>query len=161
MLGACILSWGTPDMGQPAWIIMVVADVLASSRHQDISNHHVDSAVIMISLEINYFTINIHIDGLVQERRNSIATALELHLSYTNPSIYGKVTMQRSQIGRKVGNPLISIQCSGSFPHNDKPLGLSLPRNNLASTPWGGYAGMPTKSWPFIKCLATKQSGLW
>ena len=27
------------------------------------------------------------IDGLVQERRNSIATALELRLSCTNPSI--------------------------------------------------------------------------
>ena len=28
-----------------------------------------------------------HIDGLVQERRNSIANALELRLSCTNPSI--------------------------------------------------------------------------
>ena len=28
-----------------------------------------------------------NIDGLVQERRNSIANALELHLSCTNPSI--------------------------------------------------------------------------
>ena len=28
-----------------------------------------------------------HIDGLMQERRNSIANALELRLSYTNPSI--------------------------------------------------------------------------
>ena len=28
-----------------------------------------------------------HIDGLVQERRNSIANALELRLSWTNPSI--------------------------------------------------------------------------
>ena len=28
-----------------------------------------------------------HIDGLMQERRNSIANALELQLSYTNPSI--------------------------------------------------------------------------
>ena len=27
------------------------------------------------------------IDGLVQERRNSIANAMELRLSYTNPSI--------------------------------------------------------------------------
>ena len=26
-----------------------------------------------------------HVDGLVQERHNSIANALELHLSYTNP----------------------------------------------------------------------------
>ena len=29
-----------------------------------------------------------HIDGSVQERRNSIANALELHLSCTNPSIF-------------------------------------------------------------------------
>ena len=29
-----------------------------------------------------------NIDGLVQERRNSIANALELRLSYTNPSIW-------------------------------------------------------------------------
>ena len=29
-----------------------------------------------------------HFDGLVQERRNSIANALELRLSWTNPSIY-------------------------------------------------------------------------
>ena len=29
-----------------------------------------------------------YINGLVQERRNSIANALELHLSCTNPSIY-------------------------------------------------------------------------
>ena len=30
----------------------------------------------------------LHIDGLVQERRNSIANALELRLPCTNPSIY-------------------------------------------------------------------------
>ena len=29
-----------------------------------------------------------HIDGLVQERHNPIANALELRLSCTNPSIY-------------------------------------------------------------------------
>ena len=31
--------------------------------------------------------MNDHIDGLVQERRNSSAVAMELRLSYTNPSI--------------------------------------------------------------------------
>ena len=30
---------------------------------------------------------NLHIDGLVQERRNSSALAMELRLSCTNPSI--------------------------------------------------------------------------
>ena len=29
-----------------------------------------------------------HLDGLVQERRNSTVNALDLHLSCTNPSIY-------------------------------------------------------------------------
>ena len=31
----------------------------------------------------------VYIDGLVQERRNSIAKALELRLSCTNPGIKG------------------------------------------------------------------------
>ena len=31
---------------------------------------------------------NSDIDGLVQERRNSSALAMELRLSYTNPSMY-------------------------------------------------------------------------
>ena len=34
-----------------------------------------------------YQNMILHIDGLVQERRNSIANALELRLSCTNPSI--------------------------------------------------------------------------
>ena len=33
------------------------------------------------------YTHNIYIDGLVQERRNSSALAMELRLSCTNPSI--------------------------------------------------------------------------
>ena len=35
-----------------------------------------------------------HLDGLVQERRNSIANALELRLSYTNPSILSYMYQQ-------------------------------------------------------------------
>ena len=34
-----------------------------------------------------------HIDGLVQERRNSSALAMELHLSCTNPPIYESVNL--------------------------------------------------------------------
>ena len=33
------------------------------------------------------FDVYVYVDGLVQERRNSIANALDLRLSYTNPSI--------------------------------------------------------------------------
>ena len=36
---------------------------------------------------ISHIYIYIYVDGLVQERCNSIAKALELHLSCTNPSI--------------------------------------------------------------------------
>ena len=36
----------------------------------------------------NHLDLHRHIDGLVQERRNSIAYALELRLSCTNPSIW-------------------------------------------------------------------------
>ena len=35
-----------------------------------------------------------HLDGLMQERRNSIANALELRLSYTNPSILSYMYQQ-------------------------------------------------------------------
>ena len=35
----------------------------------------------------NYDVIVLHIDGLVQERRNSSALAMELRLSCTSPSI--------------------------------------------------------------------------
>ena len=34
-----------------------------------------------------------YFDGLVQERRNSIANALELHLSFTDPSMYDRKVM--------------------------------------------------------------------
>ena len=36
---------------------------------------------------LKYIYIYIYLDGLVQERRNSIANALELRLSCTNPSL--------------------------------------------------------------------------
>ena len=37
---------------------------------------------------------NYDFDGLVQERRNSIANALELHLSCTNPSTSSEIKQQ-------------------------------------------------------------------
>ena len=50
----------------------------------------VSSTVVMLENLISKWH-NHHIDGLVQERRNSIANALELHFSCTNPSISPKV----------------------------------------------------------------------
>ena len=41
---------------------------------------------LMISADSSTTTV-VHIDGLVQERRNSSALAMELHLSCTKPSI--------------------------------------------------------------------------
>ena len=38
-------------------------------------------------------TMPYHIDGLVQERRNSSALAMELRLSYTTPLIFSRYTM--------------------------------------------------------------------
>ena len=37
----------------------------------------------------------LHFNGLVQERRNSIANALELRLSCANPSIYGCISIYK------------------------------------------------------------------
>ena len=37
---------------------------------------------------ITFIEDKLHIDGLGQERRDSIANTLELHLSWTNSSIY-------------------------------------------------------------------------
>ena len=39
-----------------------------------------------------------YVNGLVQERRNSIASALELRLSCTNPSVDGLVQKGRNSI---------------------------------------------------------------
>ena len=37
--------WRTAETHRPAYVIMMVADVLAPNRHQVISNHHADSSV--------------------------------------------------------------------------------------------------------------------
>ena len=41
----------------------------------------------LITMHVPKTLKTIDIDGLVQERRKSMANALELHISYTNPSI--------------------------------------------------------------------------
>ena len=47
---------------------------------------YVDFAIVMNEVMIAWKQH--HIDGLVQERRNSSALAMELRLSCTNPSVY-------------------------------------------------------------------------
>ena len=48
-LRPCILFWNNPALCWLTYIIMVIADVLAPSRCQFISNHHGDSPVTMES----------------------------------------------------------------------------------------------------------------
>ena len=43
----------------------------------------------MPTIRKNTLSQNLHFDGLVQERRNSSALAMELRLSRINPSIWG------------------------------------------------------------------------
>ena len=58
-----------------------------------------------------------HIDGLVQERRNSIVNALELRLSATNPSIFEYLDFKWvATIGCRDINSSIGYQ--GDMPHN-------------------------------------------
>ena len=54
---------------------------------------------------------DLHIDELVQERRNFIANALELHLSGTNPSIYHIVNIKAADelVMQKHQQPLYSL----------------------------------------------------
>ena len=61
----------------------VAADALVL-KHQAISIHSVDKYSLYWSSSI----LKKYINSLVQERCNSIANTLELHLSGTNPSIY-------------------------------------------------------------------------
>ena len=48
----------------------------------------------------------IHIDGLVQERRNSIAYALELRLPCTNPSMSSSMLQYKDHLSRFIQAPL-------------------------------------------------------
>ena len=53
------ITLGYFDMHQQVCIIMVVADALVPNRHQDISIHHADSTVIMVSYELYCISIKI------------------------------------------------------------------------------------------------------
>ena len=58
---------------------------------QDLSQSYMTDYGLMMSgpciMSLDIDRVEPNIDGLVQERRNSIANALELRLSCTNPSI--------------------------------------------------------------------------
>ena len=54
----------------------------------EFSNWKIVVCKVVMSRSVSQPILKIHFDGLVQERRNSIANALELHLSCTKPSLY-------------------------------------------------------------------------
>ena len=58
----------------------------------EFSNWKIVVCKVVMSRSVSQPILKIHFDGLVQERRNSIANALELHLSCTKPSLYSTAT---------------------------------------------------------------------
>ena len=68
---------------------------------------HVTSGYYILNAKRIFFTYKVHVDRLVQERRNSIAPAMELRLTCTNPPMNGLYDM----------TVVISVQylyCNGS-----------------------------------------------
>ena len=80
-------------------------------------NKHLISLISISIRSLSTYLLNYHIDGLVQERRNSIATALELRLSCTNPSTWDsiKLIVYGSRGGhiyvRELGQLMASSRC--------------------------------------------------
>ena len=63
----------------------------ASDEYSKDLSHKMQLIIVFIKLVVLafFFSTSQHFDGLVQERRNSIANALELRLSCTNPLTSG------------------------------------------------------------------------
>ena len=66
-----------------AYYVCRIADMMTSKDELHLIRVHTE-CLIMNDVQ----RTKAYIDGLVQERRNSSANALELRLSYTNPSIW-------------------------------------------------------------------------
>ena len=69
---------------------------------------------------INHGFYCLDIDGLVQERRNSSALAMELRLPYTNQSIcslYGSCLIKLHTRKRRRCNPLLGTYAVDNFSH--------------------------------------------
>ena len=81
-----VFQWTGPALGVCSVVGVVwgcvVTIILLNSVHRD----HIAPPMNRRHMTVAICTNMDHIDGLVQERRNSIANALELRLSSTNPS---------------------------------------------------------------------------
>ena len=74
-------DWSLCILGFPQWWFQIT-NIQSLLQLYHIGNNEIHVRMILRLL------LNNHIDGLVLERRNSIADALELRLSCTNPLIY-------------------------------------------------------------------------
>ena len=102
------------------------------------------------------FSVSYHFDGLVQERRNFIANALELRLSCTNPSTFvadNMMTSSNGNIFRVTGHLCGEFTGPGDFPAHASDAGF-----------WCFLWSVPEK-WPSKQSLGrwfeTRSRSLW
>ena len=91
------------------------------------------TATIRNSLKILMHAMS-HIDGLVQERCNSIANAMELRLSCTNPSIYASLSRKKFN---SFGAVTASLSCAKFYNDNYKNMRVRA-KQNLANLNYDG-----------------------
>ena len=83
-----IIIRSTPYMLMPQWLKEPSAAMVLCRIHRALSSMSTNlNFLCHLSVKELYKT-QVHIDGFVQERHNSIANAMELRLSCTNPSIF-------------------------------------------------------------------------
>ena len=75
------------------------------------------------------YKANVYFDGLVQERRNTSALALELRLSCANPSIWSRMYSRKSCL------PLVAIFGEGAK-HGDKSVSMATVIIQELEVPW-------------------------
>ena len=86
-------------------------------------------------MKIEVKICQIYVDGLIQERRNSIAKAMELHLSCTNPSIwlYGGLLLYMCESNGSLLAKIMTYHLLFTIPFPEKIRIIDNwpPRNNL------------------------------
>ena len=96
---SCNLSGADTGIFKQKWTSTMAADALAScvARPSSVMLLTCNWSVSFAGNDFNYvhnliakkkYKIQLHVDGLVQERRNSSALAMELRLSCLDPSMY-------------------------------------------------------------------------
>ena len=98
MRGDCLARWlimlGFMDLGwprvcrRPTSVLLYFRDEWIEIWFYVVWHIFVVLSSLLLNADITGYNMVLYINGLVQERRNSSALAMELHLSCTNPSIY-------------------------------------------------------------------------